>query len=224
MNDQLEERDLFAWTLAQAEFRHTPMAGQLDNLKYDISMLHSDVLHMVYLMARDTVGDVLELGAYIGGATASASLGLQERNSGKVVTVEKGGSFTVPPHNIPDVLEFLKNNLAKYGVTETVKIISGLSFDNQVIERIKGQLKPSSVSLLIHDIATSLGDELERYGGLLAPGACLVVDDYSSLNDPDRVELTQASIRELSERGVVESWGVFGWGTWFGKLRDISRL
>jgi hypothetical protein len=46
----------------------------------------------------------------------------------------------------------------------------------------------------------------------------LVVDDYYSPGAPDKEATTSSQVAALERQHIVESFGVYGWGTWFGRL------
>ena len=63
----------------------------------DCSMLGIDAIVMLYHCAKVSVGDVLEVGAYIGGATIAMAMGV--RDSGmqkKVISIERGCRVDLP--------------------------------------------------------------------------------------------------------------------------------
>ena len=74
-------------------YRHEPIHSELMKIRDKYSMLHVDVLILVYHFAKLCSGAILEIGAFVGGATIAAALGV--RDSGqekKLIAVEPGGS------------------------------------------------------------------------------------------------------------------------------------
>ena len=77
-------------------YRHEPIHSELMKIRDKYSMLHVDVLVLVYHFARLCSGAILEIGAFVGGATIAAALGV--RDSGqkkKLITVEPGGRLSI---------------------------------------------------------------------------------------------------------------------------------
>jgi len=74
-------------------YRHEPIHSELMKIRDKYSMLHVDVLILVYHFAKLCSGAILEIGAFVGGATIAAAVGV--RDSGqekKLIAVEPGGS------------------------------------------------------------------------------------------------------------------------------------
>jgi predicted O-methyltransferase YrrM len=57
------------------EYRSSEVRHQLEKVGRAASMLHMDVLLLIYHFARFGAGNVLEIGPYIGGSTIAAALG-----------------------------------------------------------------------------------------------------------------------------------------------------
>ena len=77
-------------------------------------MLHVDVLILVYHFAKLCSGAILEIGAFVGGATIAAALGV--RDSGqekKLIAVEPGGSVKHKRLGTRNILRDLERNLAR---------------------------------------------------------------------------------------------------------------
>jgi hypothetical protein len=53
---------------------------------------------------------------------------------------------------------------------------------------------------------------------LLAHDAYLIIDDYFAPGAPHKVKPTREGIRAAEQRGLVQSFGVYGWGSWVGRL------
>src|SRR5215211_9172451 len=111
-------------------YRHEPIHSELMNTRDKYSMLHLDVLILVYHFAKLCSGAILEIGAFVGGATIAAALGV--RDSGlekKLISVEPGGSVKHKRLGTRNILRDLERNLARQGVSELVNTIKGRSFD-----------------------------------------------------------------------------------------------
>src|SRR4029450_1936881 len=74
------------------QYRQQPIHGELDRIRRKYSMLHLDVLLLIYHFAKTCSGAILEIGACLGGATIAAARGIRESGKRKtLITVEQGG-------------------------------------------------------------------------------------------------------------------------------------
>src|SRR5437660_11972502 len=74
------------------EYRSHEIRHRLEKVGRAASMLHMDVLLLIYHFARFVEGNILEIGPYIGGSTIAASFGARESATGKkLVSMEAGG-------------------------------------------------------------------------------------------------------------------------------------
>src|SRR5206468_8853271 len=99
------------------EYRSSDVRHRLEKVGRAASMLHMDVLLLIYHFARFGAGNILEIGPYIGGSTVAAAFGARESGARKkIVSIEAGGQlkhFRIPSRNI---FRDLKKNLARFGV------------------------------------------------------------------------------------------------------------
>ncbi|HEY6153335.1 MAG TPA: hypothetical protein VIW07_06320, partial [Candidatus Udaeobacter sp.] len=63
---------------ALMEYRSADVRQRLEEVGREASMLHVDVLLLIYHFARFSAGNVLEIGPYVGGSTIAAALGARE--------------------------------------------------------------------------------------------------------------------------------------------------
>jgi predicted O-methyltransferase YrrM len=189
------------------------------DLNVGISMLHPDVLALLYHLGGHADGPILELGPYVGGSTIAMARGLADagRNQ-KIVSVEKGGKYDHPNYPTKDIVASLRANLAKHGVDSRVDLIVGHSRDSATIAQVRQFSRAAPFSCLVIDSDGEVEKDIDLYRAVLAPRAHLVVDDYYSPGAPEKEATTRHQIDELERRGVVESFGVHGWGTWFGRF------
>ena len=76
------------------EYRSDEVRHRLEKVGRAASMLHMDVLLLIYHFARFSPGNILEIGPYIGGSTIAAALGGRESGTRKkIVTIEAGGTL-----------------------------------------------------------------------------------------------------------------------------------
>ena len=210
--------DCIALMEALVEYRQRPISNDLQQIRHKYSMLHLDVLTLIYYFAATSMGNILEIGPYRGGSTISAALGL--RASGierKLITIEPGGRHQ--HHRLPskDILRDLKKNLAKQRVADLVTLIPGYSWEEKTIAEVRTQLEPHSVALLMIDADGEVKRDLSVYGDLLVEGCNVVVDDYVSLKSGGKDLATRPQIDELVASEELQALGVYGWGTWVGR-------
>ncbi|PYK03639.1 MAG: hypothetical protein DME66_11605 [Verrucomicrobia bacterium] len=74
------------------EYRHEKIRDRLEKVGRAASMLHLDVLLLIYHFAKFGTGNILEIGPYIGGSTIAAAIGARESGSAKkIISIEIGG-------------------------------------------------------------------------------------------------------------------------------------
>ena len=120
------------------ESRREPIARELEKIRHKHSMLHIDVLLLLYYFAKTTAGSVLEIGSYLGGGTIAAAWGV--RDSGKsrrIISIEPGGACVHPRLPTKNILKDLKKNLAKHGVADRVTVMEGFSRDKKIVGAVK---------------------------------------------------------------------------------------
>src|SRR5881227_1292288 len=120
------------------EYRSSEVRHRLEKVGRAASMLHMDVLLLIYHFAHFGAGNVLEIGPYIGGSTIAAAFGARESGTPKkIVSVEAGGRLKhrrIPSRNI---FKDLKKNLTRFGVSESVTLINGYSYQETTISAIQ---------------------------------------------------------------------------------------
>src|SRR5216110_1390968 len=67
------------------EYRSAEARQRLEKVGREASMLHLDVLLLIYHFARFGAGNVLEIGPYVGGSTIAAALGARESGTQKKI-------------------------------------------------------------------------------------------------------------------------------------------
>lgn len=199
-------------------YRHTPVSADLHTIGQKHSMLHLDVLTLLYHFGRTGAGQTLEIGPYVGGSTIALARGVRASGHAdrRVTTIEPGGAF--PQHPVlpsEDILGDLRRNLVKRGVGDLVEIIEGLSTDPAVVARLHRKLAPRSVGLLVIDADGEIHAHLERYRDLLTEDCYVVIDDY--YGPGEKSAPTSRQVEELVSRGELIPYGLYGWGTWVGR-------
>jgi predicted O-methyltransferase YrrM len=134
------------------EYRNQEIRHRLEKVGRAASMLHLDVLLLIYHFAKFGTGNILEIGPYIGGSTIAAAIGARESDTPKkIISVEAGGRLKhrrIPSRNI---FKDLKKNLARFGVSESLTLINGYSFQETTISAIRQMFAHGEVGLFIFD-------------------------------------------------------------------------
>jgi predicted O-methyltransferase YrrM len=197
------------------EYRSAKVRQRLEKVGREASMLHLDVLLLIYHFARFGAGNVLEIGPYIGGSTIAAAFGARESGTDKkIVTVEAGGSVKHFRLSSRNIIRDLKKNLVRFGVAEDVTLINGRSSDQAIISEVRQCLSSREVSLFIFDADNNVRRDLDCYGDLLNDRCWVVIDDYFG---PPKAAPLRAQVDALMSEGRLIPFGYYGWGTWIGQ-------
>jgi len=197
------------------EYRSAEVRHRLEKVGRVASMLHMDVLLLIYHFARVGTGTVLEIGPYIGGSTIAAAFGARESGTRKkIITIEAGGSVKHFRLSSRNIIKDLKMNLSRFGVAHDVTVINGRSSDEAIISEVRQRLSSCEVSLFIFDADNNVRRDLDCYGDLLSGGCWLVIDDYFG---PAKAAPLRAQVDALVCEGRLVPFGYYGWGTWVGQ-------
>jgi len=199
-------------------YRSVKIYGELCNLNQRISMLHPDVLAILHHLAAGGL-NVLELGPYTGGSTIAMAWGAKSQPDGQRVTsVEMGGSYQHASHGTDDILRDLALNLAAHGVADLVRVVPGNSRDQSVVAAVAADVPRGGYGLFFLDTDGRVADDFRIYREMLAARAYIVIDDYFAPGAPWKVGPTRQAIEDLVGTRQVVGLGVYGWGTWVGRL------
>ena len=203
------------------EYRSLEVRHRLEKVGRAASMLHMDVLLLIYHFAKFSTGNVLEIGPYLGGSTIAAAFGVRESGfQKKIVSVEAGGRlkhFRLPSKNI---IKDLKKNLSRFGVANDVTLINGRSSDQATISAVHHAVGTGELGLFIFDADNNVRRDLDSYGDLLADSCWVVIDDYFG---PAKAVPIQAQVNELVSQRRLVPFGYYGWGTWIGQWAASSQ-
>jgi predicted O-methyltransferase YrrM len=200
------------------EYRSAEVRHRLERVGRETSMLHMDVLLLIYHFARFGAGNVLEIGPYIGGSTIAAAFGARESGiEKKIITIEAGGSVKHFRLSSRNIIKDLKKNLSRFGVAEDVNLINGRSSDEAVIPEVRQRLSSREVGLFIFDADNNVRRDLDCYGDLLSDGCWVVIDDYFG---PAKAAPLRAQVDALVSDGRLVPFGYYGWGTWVGQWQQ----
>jgi predicted O-methyltransferase YrrM len=218
VSESVHTEDVLNLMYQLTEYRSQEIRQRLEKVGSAASMLHLDVLLLIYHFAKVAPGNVLEIGPYVGGSTVAAAFGARESDTPKkIISVEAGGELKhrrIPSRNI---FKDLKKNLARFGVSESVALINGYSFEETTISAVRQMLGHGEVGLFIFDADGNVRRDLDCYGDLLANGCWLVIDDY--FGPCVKAAPRQAQINELVSAGRLVPFGFYGWSTWVGQWR-----
>lgn len=197
------------------EYRSAEVRQRLEKVGREASMLHMDVLLLIYHFARFGTGNVLEIGPYIGGSTIAAAFGAHASGRHKqIITIEAGGSVKHFRLSSRDIIKDLKKNLAKFRVAEDVTLMTGRSSDEAIISEIRKRLNSRDVGLFVFDADNNVRRDLDCYGDLLDDGCWVVIDDYFG---PAKAAPLRVQVDALVNEGRLIPFGYYGWGTWVGQ-------
>jgi predicted O-methyltransferase YrrM len=189
---------------------------QLVKAAAERSMLGIDVLVLLYHFAKVSAGDILEIGAFVGGSTIAMAMGA--RDSGekkKIISIEPGGRVDHPRLATKDTFRDLKKNLKRFGLLDQVTLINGRSFDQNTIATVRATSGPRQIGLFLFDADSNVRRDIDCYGDRFADRCWVVIDDY--LGPTNKGAPTRAQVNELVNAGRMETLGFYGWGTWIGR-------
>jgi phosphinothricin acetyltransferase len=202
------------------QYRQEPVHSALQKIRDKYSMLHLDVLILIYHFAKICSGQILEIGAFVGGATIAAAFGV--RDSGqpkKLITIEPGGSVKHKRLGTRNIFRDLERNLARQRVSEMIALIKGRSFDPATISAVNRVLGSDEIGLLILDADAGKRRDIECYRHKLADGCWMIIDDYSGADSNAKSAPSRADVDALVAAGALEPLGFYGWSTWVGRWR-----
>jgi phosphinothricin acetyltransferase len=202
------------------QYRHEPIHSKLLKIRDKYSMLHLDVLILIYHFAKICSGHILEIGAFVGGATIAAAFGVRDSGENKkLIAIEPGGSVKHKRLGTRNILRDLQRNLARERVSEVVTLIKGRSFDAATIRTAQQALGPAEIGLLILDADAAKRRDIECYSDKLAKNCWLIIDDYYGADSNEKITPSRTDVDALVEAGWLEPLGFYGWSTWIGRWR-----
>ncbi|HEU0272978.1 MAG TPA: GNAT family N-acetyltransferase [Candidatus Udaeobacter sp.] len=206
------------------QYRQEPIHSKLLKIRDKYSMLHLDVLILIYHFAKICSGNILEIGAFIGGATISAALGVRDSGKGKkLIAIEPGGSVKHKRLGTRNIFRDLERNLTRQGVSEMVTLIKGRSFDEMTIRGVNESLGSDKIGLLILDADAAKQRDIQCYRDNLTDNCWMVIDDYYGADSNAKITPSRADVDSLAAAGYLETLGFYGWSTWVGRWRGRHR-
>jgi L-amino acid N-acyltransferase YncA/predicted O-methyltransferase YrrM len=205
---------------ALMEYRHEPIHSKLLKIRDKYSMLHLDVLILIYHFAKICSGNILEIGSFIGGATIAAAFGVRDSGTRKkLIAIEPGGSVKHKRLGTRNIFRDLERNLTRQRVSELVNTIKGRSFDPATISAVNEMLGTDKIGLLILDADAAKRRDIECYGDRFTDRCWMVIDDYYGTNTNVKITPSRADVDALTRAGYLEPLGFYGWSTWVGRWR-----
>jgi len=202
------------------QYRHEAIHSELLKIRDKYSMLHLDVLILIYHFAKICSGHVLEIGAFVGGGTIAAAFGVRDSGENKkVIAIEPGGSVKHKRLGTRNILRDLQRNLARQRVSEMVTLIKGRSFDTATIRGAYEALGSDKLGLLILDADAAKRRDIECYSDKLTDNCWMVIDDYYGTDSNEKITPSRADVDALVEESFLEPLGFYGWSTWVGRWR-----
>jgi hypothetical protein len=182
----------------------------------DCSMLGIDALVMLYHCAKVSVGNILEVGSYVGGATIAMAMGVRDSSAQKkIISIERGCRVDHPRVGTKDSFKDLRKNLKRFGFLDRVTLINGRSFDPNTIATVRQILDASQIGLFVFDADANVRRDINCYGDRFADRCWMVIDDY--LGGANKSERLRMQVDELVSAGRLEPLGFYGVGTWIGR-------
>jgi predicted O-methyltransferase YrrM len=201
-------------------YRHEPIHSELMKVRHKYSMLHVDVLILIYHFAKICSGAILEIGAFVGGATIAAAFGIRDSGQNKkLITIEPGGNVKHKRLGTRNILHDLQRNLARERVANLVSLIKGQSFKPETASAVRRALGPDEIGLLILDADAGKRRDIDCYGGKFADGCWVVIDDVYGAASNEKITPSRGDVDALVAAGLLEPLGFYGWSTWVGRWR-----
>ena len=201
-------------------YRHEPIHSELMKVRDKYSMLHLDVLILIYHFAKICSGAILEIGAFVGGATIAAAFGLRDSDQRKkLIAIEPGGSVKHKRLGTRNILRDLERNLARERVANMVTLVKGQSFKPETTLAVRQALGSDQVGLLILDADAAKRRDIDCYRDRFSEGSWMVIDDVYGADANEKITPSRADVDALVAEGLLESLGFYGWSTWVGRYR-----
>jgi L-amino acid N-acyltransferase YncA len=222
ISNQFSDSQSLMYLLMQ--YRHEPIHSKMLKIRDKYSMLHLDVLILIYHFAKICSGNILEIGAFVGGATIAAAVGVRDSGTRKkLIAIEPGGSVKHKRLGTRNIFRDLERNLVRQRVSELVTTIKGRSFDPTTISAVNETLGGDKVGLLILDADAAKRRDIDCYGDRFADGCWMVIDDYYGTDTNAKITPSRADVDALTTAGYLQPLGFYGWSTWVGRWRGPQR-
>ena len=203
------------------DYRRQEVRKRMEKVWQKGSMLHIDVLLLIYHFAKVCSGNILEVGPYLGGSTIAAAFGARESNTRKkIVSIEGGGQLEHPRIPSRNIIKDLKRNLARFGVVDDVTLIEGRSSNEATKSAVRQILGSGEVGLFMFDADRNPRRDLDSFGDLLVDHCWVVIDDY--FGPGRKAAPIRAQVDEMVSTGRLLTLGYYGWSTWIGQWQSCA--
>jgi predicted O-methyltransferase YrrM len=180
----------------------------------ECSMLGIDAIVMLYHCAKVCVGDILEVGAYTGGATIAMAMGVRDSGAQKkLISIERGCRVDLPRIGTKDSFKDLRKNLKRFGFLDQVTLLNARSFDVNTVAMVRQLSGP--IGLFVFDADANVRRDINCYSDRFIDRCWIVIDDY--LGGADKSGKLRRQVDELVNAGRLEPLGFYGFGTWIGR-------
>ena len=206
-------------------YRHESIHSELMRVRDRYSMLHLDVLILIYHFAKICSGAIIEIGAFVGGATIAAAFGIRDSGQNKrLIAIEPGGSVKHKRLGTRNILRDLERNLTRERVRDLVTLIKGQSFKPETISAMRQALGSDQAGLLILDADAAKRRDIDCYRDKFIDGAWMVIDDCYGADDNEKITPSRADVDALVDAGLLEPLGFYGWSTFVGRWRGKTPI
>jgi predicted O-methyltransferase YrrM len=182
------------------------------------SMLHAQTLALITYFANHARGGILELGPYLGAATALIATEVARSGNGPFVSIELGGVHEHDELPSQDIFADCRRYLTERGVIEHVHLINGHSGDPATVEQVNKIFRGTKIDLLIIDADGQVERDMVNFAPLLMDGCVLVIDDYESKIAPEKAVTVKPWVDQAVREGRISKIGLFPWSTWVGQV------
>jgi len=215
-NNQFSDSQRLMYLLMQ--YRHEPIHSKLLKIRDKYSMLHLDVLILIYHFAKICSANILEIGAFVGGGTIAAAFGVHDSGTAKkIISIEPGGRVKHKRLGTRNIFRDLERNLSRQHVSELITLIKGRSFDSTTISAVNDSLGADKVGLLILDADAAKRRDIDCYCDRFTNGCWMVIDDYYGIDANAKITQSRADVDALVAAGYLQPLGFYGWSTWVGR-------
>jgi predicted O-methyltransferase YrrM len=181
------------------------------------SMLALETLATIHHLAGSRHGPIIEIGAYVGGATLAILDATKERRN-TVISIEFGVSYDHPEIPTKDSVADLRKNVSLWGLDdERLIILPGWTLEAWLVGNILLDLSGNRADMLVIDSDGFAERDFLYLHPLLNDGAALVFDDYMS-SASTKSDKVASFVDDMVSKSVFRSSAMLPWGTWFGHL------
>jgi hypothetical protein len=182
-----------------------------------LSMLASETLAGMHLAARSITSTVVEIGAYVGGATVVLLDGAS-RSGAQVITIEEPVRHSHPQIPTENSINDLKKNLVEFGPAGARhRLLCGCSFESWVLGELHQCLLGDEIGFFACDADGFFDRDLAYLAPFMAEDCLIMIDDYA-VDIAKSTPLTH-SVDRMITAGIIEAVAHLPWGTLFARLK-----